>query len=271
MTKEGNEAKECDIFVSYSHKDSKEIVQLLVEELEALGLDVWHDGEEITLGDSISESIDEGLRKSDFGAVVVSRNYFDGTSRWELNGLINRHTSEGEVILPLLHKVSFDEVRRRSPSLGDLHAEELKPDNIQSVAKKIYAEVQESDNSNFEWGEKREDEEVSLPSFTSIEFEYQGKINLDKGEEIQILSWENHNPPDLSSLRASEIRDGQDVEHRSETAGSTTTKRTIEETLTGIVTDLDYTQRGQTTFTLRVDESQLDDLPNDRRDYESVI
>lgn len=270
MASGNTESGEYDVFLSYSHKDSKEIVGLLAEELDALGLNVWYDDEEISLGDSISESIDDGLSKSDFGVVVVSQNYFEGTSRWELNGLINRHTSESEVILPLVHGLSFDELSDESPSLGDLHAEELTPENIQTVAVKIYSEVQDSEDSSSVWGEEQDDDEP-LPSFTEIEFDYQGRINLEKGTEITVLSWENHNPPNLTKLRASEIRDSRDVEHRSETAGSTTTKKTIEEPLSGVVTDIDYTRRGQTRFTLRIEESQLDDLPDDRDDYKSAI
>lgn len=97
----GDGESEYDLFISYAHSDSKVIVQPLVTELEAYGLEVWHDSGEVKIGDSITQSIDDGLRASNYGVAILSQNYFDGTSDWELKGLVKKHNEEGNVILPL--------------------------------------------------------------------------------------------------------------------------------------------------------------------------
>lgn len=114
-----------DLFISYSHADSSAIVEPLVEELEAYGLDVWYDGTEVNIGDSVTDSIDEGLQASSFGVTVLSENYFEGTSDWELKGLVKKHQQEGNVILPLWYGVDHDYVYEQNASLADLRAETI--------------------------------------------------------------------------------------------------------------------------------------------------
>lgn len=138
MTSEQTGQNGSDVFISYSHDDSREIVKLLVGELQAMGLDVWYDDIEMSLGDSIRDSIDKGLQTSNYGVVVLSEGYFEGMSEWELNGLVQKHTEEDGVILPLWHGVDHDYVYNQSASLADLKAESISEENVQSVATTVY-------------------------------------------------------------------------------------------------------------------------------------
>ena len=65
--------------------------------------------------------IEEGLAKSRYGIVVLSPNFF--ASEWpqsELDGLTERQNAEElTLILPILHNITIDEVRKRSPTLAD--------------------------------------------------------------------------------------------------------------------------------------------------------
>jgi hypothetical protein len=74
----------------------------LTELLHRKGLRVWLDANKLTLGDSLSRKIDEGLARSAFGAVILSEQFFK--KRWpphELAGLVAKRQSGQKVILPV--------------------------------------------------------------------------------------------------------------------------------------------------------------------------
>lgn len=272
MSTEESKPNEYDIFVSYSHNDSKEIVEELVEELVALDLNVWFDQEMMSLGDSIAEAMEVGLTKSDVGLTVLSETYFEGASRYELNGLIKRHTSEGEVIVPIIYGISHSEVTEINPSLGDIYSEEITGENIQDVAVSVYHRVQSQKSANQEEGDEaeiEEDDSESLPSFTSINIRYEDHIPVEKGKKLTVKTWRNHRAPSLDKLEASVIEDADGVEYISRNAGMMMTVKNIDHPFTGIVTEVESMRSGQTKFTMRIDESQFEGLPNDRRSYET--
>jgi hypothetical protein len=77
----------------------------LADRLRADGIDTWIDEVEVRVGDSIHDRINDGLTRSDFLAVVLSRTSV--TSRWvreELNSAaaIEKLTKKGVFILPIL-------------------------------------------------------------------------------------------------------------------------------------------------------------------------
>jgi len=245
---------EYDLFMSYAHADSTAIVEPLVGELEAFGLDVWYDSIEVGIGDSIRESIDEGLQASSYGVTVLSESYFEGTSEWELNGLVKRHNQEENVILPLWYEVDHDEVYEQSPSLADLRAEPITPDNIQSVAADIYRVVTEGSDDTSTWGEGNEAVSEDSPSFVSVDIQFQEHFDPEIGQEVTILSWLNHNAPDLSQLEATKIRDeSRGLEYTSNSHGTTmSVKRIDEEPLEGRISDVDAISSSSTEFTIRL-------------------
>ena len=264
---------EYDLFMSYSHADSEAIVETLVEELEAYDIDVWYDKVEVSIGDSITESIDEGLGKSDFGVVVLSEGYFEGTSDWELKGIVNKHTEEENVILPLWHGIGYDDVYEQSPSLAGIRAEELTNGNVQTVATELFRIVAEDDEGVETWGEDDEDETPEAPSFTNIDIRFQEHFDAKIGKEVTVEEWLNHNAPSKSSLEAAKIRDEErDLTFTSSSRGTMmTVKRIDDEPITGRITDISNISSGKTEFTMRVDEARLDELPDDRNYYKSGL
>ncbi len=81
---------------------------------------MWYDEFSLKMGDSLRGSIDYGLANSRYGVVVLSKNFF--AKHWpvqELNGLATREVNGKKVILPIWHRVSFEEVRDFSPMLAD--------------------------------------------------------------------------------------------------------------------------------------------------------
>ena len=113
-----------DAFISYASEDREELVEPLARKLTEAGYNIWFDGTQLKVGDSLRRSIDRGLRSSRFGIVVFSPSFFAKEwPQYELDGLATMEISEGrKVILPLWHKVSKDEVMGFSPSLSDKKA-----------------------------------------------------------------------------------------------------------------------------------------------------
>lgn len=111
---------EWDVFISHASEDKEEFVRPLVNALQARGLSVWFDEFTLKVGDSLRRSIDQGLAHSEFGIVVISRNFLQ--KEWpqrELDGLVAREIEGVKVILPVWHNITTDEVREYSPTLAD--------------------------------------------------------------------------------------------------------------------------------------------------------
>lgn len=113
-----------DVFISHASDDKRAIARPLAERLRVRGCSVWFEDDELALGDSRRTRIGDGLRHSHVGVVILSHSFFnDQRSRWELDGLTARHMAgEQNVILPVWHGVTLDEVRLYSLPLADLHA-----------------------------------------------------------------------------------------------------------------------------------------------------
>jgi TIR domain len=113
-----------DVFICHASEDKEDFVRPLAERLKQQHIDVWYDEFSLTIGDSLTQKIDEGLSKSRFGIVVLSPNFFKKPwAKRELNGLTLREMIENRnLILPIWHRVSVQEVAKYSPSLADKKA-----------------------------------------------------------------------------------------------------------------------------------------------------
>lgn len=112
--------KQWDFFISHAEEDRKEIATPLADALNARGLMVWYADYALKPGDSLHESIDYGLGRSRFGIVILSSHFF--RKQWppeDLNDLAVREVSGKKLILPVWHKVGFQEVFDYSPVLAD--------------------------------------------------------------------------------------------------------------------------------------------------------
>lgn len=112
--------EEYDVFVSHATEDkekfSDEFVKLLKDEYN---MKVWYDAISIKWGDSIRTEIDKGLKKSRFGVVILSRSYVAKYwTNYELEGLFQRESFGGKLILPIWHDITKEEVQKFSPTLA---------------------------------------------------------------------------------------------------------------------------------------------------------
>jgi formylglycine-generating enzyme required for sulfatase activity len=113
-----------DIFISHASEDKEDIARPLAEALRRRGFVVWYDEYVLRLGDSLRQVIDKGLSSSRFGVVILSPSFF--SKEWpqrELNGLLARETVNGsKVLLPVWHRITFEEIAQFSPLLADKFA-----------------------------------------------------------------------------------------------------------------------------------------------------
>ncbi|MCL4385547.1 MAG: toll/interleukin-1 receptor domain-containing protein [Actinobacteria bacterium] len=109
-----------DAFLCHASEDKEEIANNLFLELRSKGKKIWYDDFVLKLGDSLRQKIDEGLKYSNYGIVILSKNFFN--KNWpkvELDGLFDKEASLGrKVILPIWHKISKEEVRQQSHILA---------------------------------------------------------------------------------------------------------------------------------------------------------
>ncbi len=108
-----------DFFVSHAWEDKEDFVDGLVEAAKVAGLNVWYAEAVIAWGDSIRQRIDDGLRRSYFGVVVLSPNFFKRPwPQYELDAIVQRDLSGAGRLLPIWHRLTQDDVARRAPSLA---------------------------------------------------------------------------------------------------------------------------------------------------------
>lgn len=130
--------REYDVFISYAHEDQEIVVRPLAHALRTGGLKVWYDEFELQLGDSLRRKIDAGLAKSRFGVVVLSRSFFKkGWPNYELDGLVTRQNFGEQIILPIWHEITKQELIGYSPSLADRLARSTAIHTIEEIAAEI--------------------------------------------------------------------------------------------------------------------------------------
>lgn len=137
-----SEQREFDVFVSHATEDKDLVVRPLAQALQERGLSVWYDEFELRVGDSLRRSIDKGIANSRFGLVVLSHPFFaKGWPQYELDGLVTMSVTNKQVLLPIWHDISKDDVMRESPSLADKVALRTADYSIIEIADEIAAVV----------------------------------------------------------------------------------------------------------------------------------
>lgn len=133
-----NTKREYDVFISHASEDKDDVVRPLAIALQSKGLSVWYDEFELKIGDSLRRKIDAGLAKSNFGIVVISRDFIKkGWTNYELDGLITRAVSGEQILLPIWHNITKQEVVDFSPSLADKVARNTAVDTVEEMADEI--------------------------------------------------------------------------------------------------------------------------------------
>lgn len=118
---ENEELPEYDVFVSHAWEDKESFADEFVKELRNLGAMVWYDTTQMKWGDSMRAKIDDGLKKSRFGVIILSPNYIADHKYWtkaELDGLFQMESINGKTLLPIWHNLTKQQVMDYSPIIA---------------------------------------------------------------------------------------------------------------------------------------------------------
>ena len=130
--------KEYDVFISHASEDKEAVVRPLANALKDKGVKVWYDEFELKIGDSLRRKIDQGLSKSRFGIVVISKSFVKkGWTNYELDGLMTKAISGQQILLPIWHDITKQEVIDYSPSLADKVARHTSQETVEEIAEEI--------------------------------------------------------------------------------------------------------------------------------------
>jgi hypothetical protein len=127
---------EYDVFISHANKDKEDYVEDLYKSLNKLGVNIFFDKESLEWGDNWKDKILSGANKAEFAIIVISENFFDRewTER-ELKEFLNKQNRNGQkLILPILHRISMEQLQKKYPSVADIQAIESTQCNYDEIA-----------------------------------------------------------------------------------------------------------------------------------------
>lgn len=136
-----------DLFLCHAWDDRLSAAKDLNDLLEGKGVTVWFSEKDIVLGQPFMREIDRGLAKSRAGLVLITPALLKrvdnrGVSDKELSELLAR-----DMLVPVVHETTYDEVRKVSPLLGSRHGLDTAEDSFEVIATKIAELVTISDDS----------------------------------------------------------------------------------------------------------------------------
>ena len=127
-----------DVFISHASEDKDEFVRPLANALIEEGLNVWFDEMTLRIGDSLRQKIDKGLASSRVGLVVLSPAFINkGWTNYELDGIVTRTVSGEQILLPIWHNITKQQVMDFSPSLADKVARSTATHTLTEIAAEI--------------------------------------------------------------------------------------------------------------------------------------
>ncbi len=136
-----------DVFISHASEDKDSIVRSLAEALSDQGLKVWYDEFTLRIGDSLRQKIDKGLAHSRVGLVVLSPAFIGkGWTNYELDGIVTRSVSGEQILLPIWHGITKQQVVSFSPSLADKVARTTATHTVEEIAEEIYELLNNTEN-----------------------------------------------------------------------------------------------------------------------------
>ena len=145
--KQNNTSYEYDVFVSHASEDKESFVNDFVNELQNLNIKTWYDTNQIQWGDSLRKEIDEGLKKSRYSVVILSKNYIREDKYWtkaELDGLFQLDSVYEKRILPIWHDITKKQLMDFSPLIAGrsaMNTTYMTPKEIANELKKIITNI----------------------------------------------------------------------------------------------------------------------------------
>lgn len=134
---------EYDFFISHASEDSDDIATPLYEGLSKK-CKVWYDKKELTIGTNQRKAIDEGLRSSKYGIVILSPYYLSKYwTQYELDSLFVKESATlSDIILPIWHHVGIDDIRQYNYNLANKTAFKDQEMSIEEMVENLLKLIQ---------------------------------------------------------------------------------------------------------------------------------
>jgi uncharacterized protein YjbI with pentapeptide repeats len=132
-----------DLFMCHNSQDKTALVRPLVEALARCGQRVWYDESGVAVGQSLQQTIDQGLARARGAIVVLSPAFLAGRkwTKYEVSSLMTAAKKHGRKILPVWLNVSEDEIAKHAPELLDLLAIKAGDHSVNDLALKLIKEL----------------------------------------------------------------------------------------------------------------------------------
>lgn len=129
-------------FLSHASEDTETVAEPLAKAIETSGYRVWFDKFALTTGDSLRAQIDEGLRVSRHGVVVLSPSFL--AKPWpmrEVYAFLALEDADGRKrLIPVWHRVGIKEIALKSPLLADRIGVQTDL-GLEEVARRIISQI----------------------------------------------------------------------------------------------------------------------------------
>ena len=114
-----DEKSTWDVFISHAHEDKGDFVRPLADALARAGLRVWYDEYTVLPGDSILDSINRGVQRSQAGLLVMSHHSVEKYwTKLERDALHSIASVQGTRLIPILHGMTGREFTSLVPVLA---------------------------------------------------------------------------------------------------------------------------------------------------------
>lgn len=134
-----NEFEQPLAFISHDSRDKGDIARPLALELQKLMCPVWYDEFSLKVGNSLCESIENGLKDCRKCIFILTPNFLGngGWTKREYDSIFTRELVERQnLILPIWFNVSRREVYEYSPVLADRVASKWER-GVQVIAREL--------------------------------------------------------------------------------------------------------------------------------------
>ncbi len=134
-------------FISHDSRDKDDLVRDLAQELSRLMCPVWYDEYSLRVGASLRKSIETGLKETRKCIVILSPNFLsnEGWGKAEFDTVYTREILEKQnVMLPVWHKVTVEQVYEYSPRLADKVGLNSNI-GVKELARKLSNEIKKAD------------------------------------------------------------------------------------------------------------------------------
>jgi len=131
-------------FISHDSRDKENIAGPLAIQLQQLMCPVWYDEYSLKVGGSLRQQIERGLKECKKCILILTPNYLSnqGWAKKEFDSVFTREIIEKQnVVLPIWHNVSVNDIYQFSPSLADRVALQWS-EGVEVVSRKLKREIE---------------------------------------------------------------------------------------------------------------------------------